>query len=248
MRLRRSCSKKPKEVPSSPASTWGDHLVPLSGTLKLEQVTPDTVREIRWRSPSGSRRGFPTRYRGQTVANRSAQQADTAWNFALRMEWVSRNPWSGRIVRRYEEEPDEHLLTAEDYAALGRALREAEAALGRPRPPLPMPNIAAIRVLLVTGARPGEITPAAISPGFAWVRWFGVPLLRPGRSLPHHPSAPGRGRPTSHQASAREADLPSHGGRRDDSRGATLGWQHPCLSRRSSRRAHPPARKGLAGC
>jgi integrase len=119
-------------------------------------------------------------YRGQTVANRAAQQADAAWNFALRMEWVSRNPWSGRIVRRYEEEPDEHLLTAEDYAALGRALREAEATLGRPRPPLPMPNIAAIRVLLVTGARPGEITPAVISPGFAWVRWFGAPLLRPG--------------------------------------------------------------------
>jgi integrase len=38
---------------------------------------------------------------------------------------------------------------------------------------------------------------------------------------------PGRGRPRIHQASAREADLPSHGGRRDDSRGATLGWQHP---------------------
>jgi hypothetical protein len=26
-------------------------------------------------------------YRGQTVANRVAQQADAAWNFALRMEW-----------------------------------------------------------------------------------------------------------------------------------------------------------------
>jgi integrase len=149
------------------AELWENHLVPLIGTRKLEQVTPDTVREVKMAIPQRVKARFPNAsYRGQTVANRAAQQADAAWNFALRMEWVSRNPWSGRIVRRYEEEPDEHLLTAEDYAALGRALREAEAALGRPRPPLPMRSIAAIRVLLVTGARPGEITPAVISPEF----------------------------------------------------------------------------------
>jgi integrase len=150
------------------AELWQNHLVPLIGKLKLDQVTPDTVRAVKLEVPQRVQARRPNgSYRGETVANRVAQQADAAWNFALRMEWVSRNPWSGRIVRRYEEEPDEHLLTSRDYAALGRALRDAEAALGRPRPPLPMRSIAALQVLLLTGARSGEITPAVISPEHA---------------------------------------------------------------------------------
>jgi hypothetical protein len=221
---------------------WENHLVPLIGALKLEQVTPDSVREVKMAIPQRVKARFPNAtYRGQTVANRVAQQADAAWNFALRMEWVSRNPWSGKIVRRYEEEPDEHLLTAEDYAALGRALQEAEAALGRPRPPLPMRSIAA-GSSSDGGSTRGDYSCrhlSRVSPGCGW---FGAPFLRLGRPLFHHPGAAGQGRPRSHQASARTADLPSLGCRRDHSRGASLGWQLSCFSWRSSGRAHPTSR------
>jgi hypothetical protein len=69
------------------AEFWENHLVPLIGTLKLEQVTPDTVREVKMAIPQRVKARFPNAsYRGQTVASRSAQQADAAWNFALRME------------------------------------------------------------------------------------------------------------------------------------------------------------------
>jgi hypothetical protein len=41
------------------------------------------------------------------------------------MDWVNRNPWSEKVIDRYEEEPDQHVLSAEDYAALGATLRDA---------------------------------------------------------------------------------------------------------------------------
>lgn len=151
---------------------WRLHLVPLIGDLRLNQVTPDTVREVKLKIPQGVQarqqpsEGQPISARagGRTVANRALQQAEAAWSYAVRMEWVSRNPWSEKVVDRYDEEPDHHVLSIEDYAVLGAALRYAWTALSRPRPPLPARSIAAIRVLLLTGARPGEITPAVVSP------------------------------------------------------------------------------------
>ena len=39
-------------------------------------------------------------------ANRALQQAQAAWDFAYRNGWVTANPWSARIVNRYEETPE----------------------------------------------------------------------------------------------------------------------------------------------
>lgn len=151
---------------------WRLHLVPLIGDLRLNQVTPETVREVKLKIPQGVQaRQQPTEGQpisaktgGRVVTNRALQQADAAWSYAVRMEWVNRNPWSEKVVDRYDEEPDQHVLSIDDYAVLGAVLRDAWNALSRPRPPLPARSIAAIRVLLLTGARPGEITPAVISP------------------------------------------------------------------------------------
>jgi integrase len=151
---------------------WRLHLVPLIGDLRLNQVTPDTVREVKLKIPqSVQARQHPVEGRpiaakagGRIVTNRALQQAEAAWSYAVRMEWVNRNPWSEKVVDRYDEEPDQHILSVDDYAVLGAALRDAWTALSRPRPPLPARSIAAIRVLLLTGARPGEVTPAVVSP------------------------------------------------------------------------------------
>lgn len=151
---------------------WRLHLMPLIGDLRLDQVTPDTVRQVKLEIPRRVQarqqpeegRPIAARAGGRTVTNRALQQAEAAWAYAVRMEWANRNPWSEKVIDRYEEEPDQHVLSAEDYAALGATLRDAWTALSRPRPPLPARSIAAIRVLLLTGARPGEVTPAVISP------------------------------------------------------------------------------------
>jgi integrase len=156
---------------------WRVHLKPLIGHLRIDQVTPDVVREqVKLAVPQSvqerlNRRGLSpesatqaAKQGGRVTANRALQQGEAAFSFAVRMEWLTRNPFSEHLVARYDEEPDQHCLSASDYAALGEALREAEAALLRPRPLLPMRSLAALRVLLLTPARPGEVLPAVISP------------------------------------------------------------------------------------
>lgn len=156
---------------------WRVHLNPLIGHLRLDEVTPDIVREkvksaipervqvrLKDRGLSPEAAGQAAKQGGRVTANRALQQGEAAFSFAVRMEWLSRNPFSERLVDRYDEEPDQHCLSLSDYAALGEALREAEAALFRPRPLLPMRSLAALRVLLLTPARPGEVLPAVISP------------------------------------------------------------------------------------
>ncbi len=107
-------------------------------------MTPDTVRQVKLEIPRRIQarhqpeegRPITAKAGGRTVANRALQQAEAAWACAVRMEWISRNPWSEKVIDRYEEEPDQHVLSAEVYAILGATLRDAWTALSRPRPPL----------------------------------------------------------------------------------------------------------------
>ncbi|HYO15598.1 MAG TPA: hypothetical protein VE685_20570, partial [Thermoanaerobaculia bacterium] len=74
---------------------WRLHLVPLIGDLRLNQVTPDTVREVKLKIPQGVQarqqpaEGQPISAKagGRVVANRALQQAEAAWAYAVRMEW-----------------------------------------------------------------------------------------------------------------------------------------------------------------
>ena len=77
----------------------------------------------------------------------------------------------------------DYVLSHEDYAALGEALREAEERLLRTRPPLSYRTIVGLRLLLLTGARMQEILQSR--PGYEPV----VPAFEKG------PSADCRRRP-----------------------------------------------------
>ena|GEM_PF-4479505 len=63
------------------------------------------------------------------MANAALQQLYTALDFAYRMEWVSRNVASFRLVPRYEKRRSEEFLDGEGYAAVGKVLRAFKARL-----------------------------------------------------------------------------------------------------------------------
>ena len=88
-----------------------------------------------------------------TTANATVRTLSTLFTVAETWELVppGRNPC--RSVRLYKEHARERFLTVEEYRRLGRVLKEAEA--GRSVWP---PAIAAIRLLVLTGCRQGEIT------------------------------------------------------------------------------------------
>ena len=153
---------------------WDIHLLPLEveigsarhalGSIRIDQITADTVTKVRSQiAECVLNRGRFAKTGGRTTANRALQQAQAAWDFAYRNDWVTANPWSARIVNRYEEAPDDYVLSHEDYEALGEALREAEERLLRTRPPFSYRTIVGLRLLLYTGARMQEILQATLS-------------------------------------------------------------------------------------
>ncbi len=86
------------------------------------------------------------------AANLSVRILSRMYNMAEALELVppGRNPC--RAVRRYREVRRERFLTPDEYRELGRVLKEAEAA-GSARPAA----VAALRLLMLTGCRKGEI-------------------------------------------------------------------------------------------
>ena len=149
---------------------WRLHLLPRFGALRLPEVTPELVLRMKHELA-----GRPV------AANRALQQLAAAFALAKRFRWTIDNPADESTVRRYVETPDRRTLRPEDYPRLGGALRHAELhALLPPR------TVGAIRLLLLTGARPHEILSAELS----WVELDPYPRInlpeakgdRPGRS------------------------------------------------------------------
>lgn len=120
---------------------WRLHLLPRFGALRLGEVTPELVLKMKHDLLDRP-----------VAANRALQQLAAAYTFAKRLRWTTDNPADEKTVDRYREDPKRRCLEPDEYRRLGLALREAEAhAL------LPVRTIAAIRLLLLTGARPHEI-------------------------------------------------------------------------------------------
>ncbi|HVT17223.1 MAG TPA: hypothetical protein VHQ90_13715 [Thermoanaerobaculia bacterium] len=148
---------------------WRVYLLPRVGGLRLGEVTPEVVMRLK--------RDLRTT---PVSANRALQQLSAALSLAVRLKWVSDNPADRKVVEWYPERPRGRALSADEYQRLGVALREAEA-----RSLLPSRTLAAIRLLLLTGARPCEILGAEVS----WLRLDGHPRIelpeakgdRPGR-------------------------------------------------------------------
>ena len=117
------------------------HILPALGTMAVKDVGSKDVIALHDRL-----RDTPS------MANHVVSMLSKM--FALAETWdlvpQGRNPC--RAVRHYPEQSRERFLTPEEYRNVGAALREAEAA-GSMWPPA----VAAIRLLMLTGCRKGEI-------------------------------------------------------------------------------------------
>ena len=131
---------KPRTVEAYRAAL-DNHILPALGAMPLKAVQPKDVDALH-------------RSLGHTPGK--ANQAITILSkmFALAEVWDLRPPGRNpcRPVRRYRTKSRERFLTPEEYRRVGAALKEVEAA-GSMWPPA----IAALRLLMLTGCRMGEI-------------------------------------------------------------------------------------------
>lgn len=94
------------------------------------------------------------------LANRTIDAFASLWGYAASMGVVAEGGNPSRRVKRYRERPRERFLTGEEMARLGDALRKVEAERR-----IDLYGIAAVKVLLLTGARLKEILHAR----WAWL-------------------------------------------------------------------------------
>jgi len=81
---------------------WRLYLLPAAGHLSLSRLTVELVRQIKREVPALVVKKRPAVSNGgRYMANAALQQLYAALDFAYRMEWVSRNVASTRIVPRY---------------------------------------------------------------------------------------------------------------------------------------------------
>jgi integrase len=141
------------------ADLWGRYLIPAIGDMQVGDVTPETALELKRSIPDRVReRARHQGETGYTVANRTLQQAEAAWNFAQRLKWIDENPWAEAVIGRFDEAPDDRVFSRDEYATLGKALRELEA-----QHKIPARTAAAFRLLFFHPTRKDEVLQARLS-------------------------------------------------------------------------------------
>jgi integrase len=136
-------------------SLWRLHILPVLGDLRLCEITSEAIRQFKRQLPERVLKARPwAKSEGKPITNRSLQQLNTALGFAYRMEWITRNPASARLVPRFEENRAEEFLDDKGYAAVGEILRDLEDRLMRGKEsPLSQGTLNALRVAIYTGVR-----------------------------------------------------------------------------------------------
>jgi integrase len=135
------------------------HLLPALGDYRLDRLDRAAVQR------------FAQEHKKTPIAaNRSLAVLSSIYNRAVAWGVVDASINPARGIPRFRENRRERFLSADELARLGAALRELETA-GE----VSLFGLAAIRVLLFTGARPSEIT---------GLRWEQVDLERGVLSLP----------------------------------------------------------------
>ena len=140
-----------------------NHIRPLLGSLYLHEISRADVDQFKRAVRDGkTRRGGQTRrtsFRGgavvkggEVVANRCLALLSKMLNLAEVWGWRAENSNPVRHIEKYKEGRRERYLTAEEFARLGDALTTS-AREGRESPFA----LAAIQLLILTGARLGEI-------------------------------------------------------------------------------------------
>lgn len=120
------------------ASMWRSYILPKLGKFKLRDLTASDVDALH-RAIS---REHPTR------ANRVIEVLRKGLNLAIRWGWIERNAASG--VRKNAEQPRHRYLSEREIAHVSSALDRATEQL----------SADAIRLLMLTGARSGEVLSA----------------------------------------------------------------------------------------
>jgi integrase len=133
------------------------HIKPLLGGLAVAAVTRDDVERFlhdiaegktAGKSKTAKKRGLARVTGGRTAATRAVGLLGGIFTYAVRRSMRADNPVHG--VERFADKERNRRLTDDEYAALGEALRSADAAGMWP------PAIAAARFLTLTGWRSGE--------------------------------------------------------------------------------------------
>ena len=118
-------------------SMWKKIILPRLGKMRLATIDHDIIDSFH--QDITNVRGTPVR------ANRTVEVLRKAFNLAIRWNWCERNPASG--VRKNPEEKRSRYLDKTEIAGLARALNEHSE---------PM-SANAIKLLMLTGARRGEV-------------------------------------------------------------------------------------------
>lgn len=143
--------KKPRSI-AEDKRLLERHILPVLGHFAVADITEDDVMALHHEL-----RNTPTQ------ANRTRALLSTILNLCEQWRWrpLGSNPC--RLVPAYTEQARDRYLSGKELELLGRAIREAEAD-GEP-----WQGLLAVRLLLLTGARVGEILSA---------RWGDVDLQR----------------------------------------------------------------------
>lgn len=154
--------KKPLSVASDERNIT-NHVLPLLGDRLVSEITRSDIEEAKRRIREGKtakqskgrlkggNQGRPT-LGGPGVANRTVSLLSHMLNKAEEWGWRQDHTNPCRKVARYRERKLERFLTSEEMQRLGAALRQVEA-----EQRLSIWNVAAIRLLIYTGARLGEV-------------------------------------------------------------------------------------------
>lgn len=149
--------KKPRSVATDRANL-DNHVVPLIGGMNVRDVTRQDIDRLKMavregktaRTLTAKPRGRRVIRGGEGIANRVV--ALVSKMFACSVEWGLRDTNPAMGVRKFKEKRKDRFLDAAEVGRLLFALDAAEAEKSAP-----LNAIAAIRVLLYTGMRSGEV-------------------------------------------------------------------------------------------
>lgn len=151
--------KKPSSVQNDRANIE-NHVRPLLGTLKVADVTRTDIDRLKkairdGRTARDEKNGPRSRTivrGGPGVANKTLALLSKMFNQAEVWGWRAEGTNPVRLVERYKARKLERFLSPAEFAALAAALDEAET-----QGTVSVHAVAAIRLLVLTGARLGEV-------------------------------------------------------------------------------------------